>query len=166
MASFLYLLVGYPGSGKTTVSKLIHDKTGAVHLWADQIRKERFIKPNYGHAENTELYNYMNEETARLLSSGQSVIFDTNFNFFADRQRLRSIAKKNDAKTAIIWVKAPLAIAKKRATSQAHNQDSRVLGNMSDLDFERLSGHLEEPRPEENPIIVDGTVNNENLIGF
>jgi predicted kinase len=157
MPPTLYLLVGYPGAGKTTASRALHELTDAVHLWADQERNERFAHPNYGHSENTELYNYMNEETARLLASGQSVIFDTNFNFFEDRQKLRSIAQKAGAQTALLWVQAPLDVAKQRATSDAHLQDSRVLGNMSEADFERLSGHMEEPRAEENPLILDGT---------
>jgi predicted kinase len=157
MPPTLYLLVGYPGSGKTTASRVIHDLTGAVHLWADHVRKERFAQPNYGHAENTELYNYLNEEASHLLAAGESVIFDTNFNFFEDRQKLRQIADKVGAKTILLWVQAPVDVAKKRATTKAHQQDSRVLGNMSDADFERLSGHMEEPAPVENPIIIDGT---------
>ena len=71
----LYLMVGYPGSGKTTAALMIHELTGAVHLWADKIRRERFGQPTYSHEENVELYNHINELTAELLRAGNSVIF-------------------------------------------------------------------------------------------
>lgn len=157
MQPTLYLLMGYPGSGKTTTARALHEATGAVHLWADQERKERFKEPVYSQAENTELYNWMNEETARLLTAQQSVIFDTNFNYYHDRQKLRQIAEKLGAKTVLIWVQAPLETAKQRATADAHLQASRTLGNMSEADFTRLVADLEPPHPDEQPMVIDGT---------
>jgi predicted kinase len=149
----LYLLLGYPGAGKTTVSKIIHDLTGAVHLWADQIRRERFGTPTYSQAENKELYDYLNELTAELLQTGQSVIFDTNFNFYKDRQHLRDIAQKHHAE----WVKAPLDIARKRAVEDADKHQNRVLGHMPVERFERMTHNLQEPRDDEKYLAVDGT---------
>src|SRR5262245_4051522 len=93
----LYLMLGYPGSGKTTTAKVIHALNGAVHLWADHIRRERFGTPSYTHKENLDLYNHMNELTGELLAAGNSVIFDTNFNFYKDREHLRDIAETHNA---------------------------------------------------------------------
>ncbi len=153
----LYLMLGYPGAGKTTTAKVIHELTGAVHLWADQIRRERFEKPTYSHQENLQLYKYLNELTAELLRTGQSVIFDTNFNFYKDRQRLRQIAKKHSAKIRLLWIKTSKEIAKERATDNAHAQHTRVLGNMQLKDFERMTANLEPPHDNERYIDVDGT---------
>lgn len=153
----LYLLVGYPGAGKTTTSQMLHQLTGARHLWADKLRKERFNNPTYSHQENNELYDYMNKQTAELLAQGESVIFDTNFNFYKDRQRLRKIAQDNHAKTVLLWVQAPRDVARQRAITEAHKHHSRILGRMSEEDFDRLTNHLEEPKAEEEPIVVDGT---------
>lgn len=153
----LYLLVGYPGAGKTTVSRALHKLTGAQHLWADHIRKEQFKGPHYTAQENRKLYESLNHLTDELLAAGTDVIYDTNFNFYKDRQKLRQIAAQNHAQAVLLWVKAPKPIAKERATSGAHKQDSRVLGNMSEADFERLTNHLETPREDERAIIVDGT---------
>lgn len=160
----LYLMLGYPGSGKTTTSRIIHDLTGAVHLWADHIRRERYSEPTYSHQENLDLYEHLNQLTAELLAAGNSVIFDTNFNFYRDRQKLRDIAKTHQAEAKLIWVRTPKDLAMERATKDAHKQDSRVLGDMSVDIFERLSQNLEEPRADEPHITVDGTKVSEEYI--
>jgi len=152
MKPTLYLMVGYPGAGKTTVSQMLHKLTGAEHLWADHVRKERFGQPTYTRSENSELYDRLDQETARLLGEGKSVVYDTNFKFQDDRQKLRDIATKAGAKTVLIWVQTPAQIAKERATTLGN-----VIGRMTEADFDRLIDKLEEPQPDENPIIIDGT---------
>ena len=153
----LYLMLGYPGSGKTTAAKIIHELTGAVHLWADHIRRERFGAPTYSHTENLELYNHMNELTAELLAAENDVIFDTNFSFYKDRRHLCDIAAAHRADTKLIWVTTPKSVARERATNGAHIHQTRVLGDMSVADFERMSRNLEPPRPNEPHITLDGT---------
>jgi len=153
----LYLMLGYPGAGKTTTAKIIHELTGATHLWADQIRRERFGTPTYSHSENIELYDYLNELTAELLHTGQSVVFDTNFNFYKDRQRLREIATKHGGDSKLLWVQTPKEIARQRAVKDAHKHATRVLGHMPERDFERMTNNLEEPHDDEPYIEVDGT---------
>lgn len=153
----LYLMLGYPGAGKTTTAHIIHELTGAVHLWADQIRRERFGSPTYSHHENIQLYRHLNELTGELLATGQDAIFDTNFNFYKDRQHLREIATEHNADSKLIWVTTPKVIAKERATKNAHMQNTRLLGDIPAEQFERMSRNLEPPRDDEAFIEVDGT---------
>ena len=157
MKQILYLMLGYPGSGKTTASKIIHDQTGAVHLWADHERKRKFTHPTHSHAENLELYAELNAKTDQLLSEGKSVIFDTNFNFYKDREKLRRIAQKHGARAVVVWVVAPKETAQRRATQDAHKQHTRVLGDMPVEHFERIARNLQPPRPDEQLIKLDGT---------
>ncbi len=149
-------MLGYPGAGKTTVSKIIHELTGAVHLWADHIRRERYHPPSYTHQENIELYDHLNTLTAELLAANNSVIFDTNFNFFKDRERLRQIAKQHGANTIVVWVTTTKDLSRKRATEDAHMQENRVLGDIPVETFERMSRNLEDPRKNEDTIKIEG----------
>ncbi len=149
-------MVGYPGSGKTTAAKIIHEQTGAVHLWADHERKQRFARPTHSHEENLKLYAELNDMTAKLLGEGKSVIFDTNFNFYKDRQKLREIANTHDAQTVVVWVVAPHDLAKQRAVHESNGQDTRVFGNMPLDHFERIARNLQEPREDEQPVRLDG----------
>ncbi len=153
----LYLFVGYPGAGKTTVSKFIAQNTGAVHLWADSIRRERFEKPTYSHEENVQLYNHLNELTGELLRAGNSVLFDTNFNFYNDREHLRHIAAEHNAEVVLIHMTTPLELSKHRATEEHHQDDQRVLGVMPPERFDRMARNLEPPTTDEHAIEIDGT---------
>jgi predicted kinase len=153
----LFLMIGYPGSGKTTTAKMIHTLTGAVHLWADHERKKMFEHPQHNHAENLALYDALNTLTDHLLQEGKSVVFDTNFNFYKDRKKLRRIAARHGAKTITVWITTPKEIARERATKDAHKQHTRILGDMPVEHFERIAGNLQEPRPDEHAIQLDGT---------
>jgi hypothetical protein len=85
------------------------------------------------------------------------VVYDTNFKFYKDRQRLRNIATEHKAKTRLIWVVTSKAIAQERAVDNAHEHKTRVLGHIPIEAFERLSGNLEPPSDNEPYIEVDGT---------
>jgi predicted kinase len=157
MQPTLYIMLGYPGAGKTTAAKVIHQLTGAMHLWADHERRQMFGQPTYTHAENMQLYDALNKRVEQLLHEGKSLIFDTNFNFFRDRQRMRQIAADAGAQCKLIWVTTPKDIAKQRAISGAIQQDTRILGDMPPEAFERMSRNLEPPTNDEQFIEVDGT---------
>lgn len=152
----LYLMVGYPGAGKTTVAKIIAELTGAVHLWADQERQKMFGEPTHSKAESRQLYAHMNREAERLLAEGQSVVFDTNFNFLRDRERLRRVAAEQGASAKLIWLITDRSLAFRRAALESEGQPTRLFGNMKQEVFERMADHLEMPTAAEQPVKIDG----------
>lgn len=126
-------------------------------MWADQIRNERYSDPTHSHTENLDLYNHLNELTAELLKKGQNVVFDTGFNFYKDREYLRSIATQHGARVQLVWVQADKDLAKQRATHDNHATDNSYPQAMSFDRFDRISGDFELPRPNERCIKLDGT---------
>lgn len=128
-----------------------------MHVWADQERRAMFVTPNHSIEESRQLYTELNARAERLISEGNSVIFDTNFNYYADRQHLRNIAEKYGADCYVVWITTPEAIARKRAVHESENQDTRLYGNMTDADFDRMASRLEPPREDEKVIKIDGT---------
>jgi predicted kinase len=156
MKQTLFLMVGYPGAGKTTVARLIHEQTGAVHLWADLERRRMFASPSHSAEESRALYEYLNKTTERLLSEGKSVIFDTNFNFYKDREHLRHIADTYGAQTVVLWITTAKTIAKQRAVHDKNLRNGYEL-LLDEADFERLSNHLEPPKQNEHVIELVGS---------
>jgi len=153
----LYLFVGYPGAGKTTIAQFIADKTGSVHIWADLERQQMFGDPTHSWEESQELYSQLNRRVDDLLAHGKSVIFDTNFNFHKDRDHMREIAARHDAEAVIIWVTTPAETARNRATQGSTDQKTRLYGDMPGETWERIASHLEPPTESENVIKIDGT---------
>lgn len=157
MKPTLFLFVGYPGAGKTSVAQLIESRTHAVHLWADHVRKQMFEQPCHSRNESKQLYDYLNSQASELLAAGTSVIFDTNFNFYDDRQLLRKIASDNAANTVLIWVNTPIDLSRTRAVHESDHDDKRVYGNMTATDFERIAGNFQPPDASESAVAIDGT---------
>lgn len=152
----LYLMLGFPGAGKTTAARDIAKLTGAEHIWADHERRQRFDRPTYTHQENLDLYDRLNQKAEEILQHGRSVVYDTNFNFFNDREKLRKIAERSGAKTVVVWVITDKPTAQKRAVTGATG-DTRILGNMPLEHWLRISDNLEQPRPSERVVKLDGT---------
>lgn len=162
----LYLMLGYPGAGKTTVSDIIRDLTGAVHLNSDRFRQHMFSKPlEITNEEHENMYKHLDYIAETILESGKSVIYDANLNKYAHRQEKYAIAKKLGVNTKLIWVKTDPEIARKRATIDAHNNPvNRPFGNMQTQTFERLVQGIEAPRDDEQAIEISGeTISPENV---
>jgi predicted kinase len=151
----LYLLIGYPGAGKTTASKIIAETTGAVHLWADRERHRMFDQPTHSQPESMQLYDELNHQAEQLLAAGRSVVFDTNFNFYADRQKLREIADRQGAETVVVWITVPEAAAKARAVNTLDSRNGYQM-SMSEEQFDAIVSKLEPPREDEKVIKIDG----------
>lgn len=152
----LYLMLGYPGAGKTTTAKVLADLTGAIHLSSDQIRLELFNKPTFSQQEHDELYQYLDKRTEELLAEGKSVIYDANLNRYQHRKEKYSICKRTGASPVLIWVQTPKNLAKERATHETRTHlipKQETAGQM----FERIANIIEEPSDNEPYEIIDGT---------
>lgn len=152
----LYLFIGYPGAGKTTISKIIAEATGAAHLWADVERHKLFKRPTHSQAESVQLYDHLNRQAEALLAGGQDVVFDTNFNFRADRKKMAEIAARNGAAVKLIWITISKDVAKSRAVNLPNSRNGYEMG-MTGEQFDAIVAKLEPPAEDEKFIKIDGT---------
>jgi len=85
MSAKLYLMLGYPGAGKTTTAHILSELTGAVRLSSDDFRFAMFPQPTFSNDEHATLYRTLDFVTEMLLANGVSVIYDANLNRYQHR---------------------------------------------------------------------------------
>src|SRR5690554_3920729 len=116
MGNTLYLMLGYPGAGKTTTAKIVSKLTGATHLASDKIRLELFPQPKFTPEEHRQLYETIDRRTKELLQQGKSVIYDANLNRYIHRREKYDICRQTSAQPVLLWVQASSELARQRAT--------------------------------------------------
>ncbi len=152
------MMLGIPGSGKTSVSEHIADIKKAVHISSDQFRKHMYDNPEHiTEIEHDQIYSMLDYIAEQILKSGKSVIYDANLNRYVHRREKYEICARIGAKPQPVWVKTDEEIARKRATEQADMfPGHRPFGNMRPETFQRLVDQMEEPHKDEETIVIHG----------
>lgn len=70
------MVVGLPGSGKSTFSRALAADIGASHLNSDVIRTTLGLRGKYTAADKAMVYRTLRERCENLLNSGKTVIVD------------------------------------------------------------------------------------------
>ncbi len=152
-------MVGVPGAGKTTLAHNLAYLLKAQHLRGDKIGLELFRFPTFSPQERQAVYQEMSYRAADSLGAGQHVLYDAATNTAALRAEVAALAQKSGAEAMGIWVRTPLAVAKKRA-GQA--RDSGVTGSVVRVIppqlFDQYVAAFEEPTGDEDIITVSGNV--------
>lgn len=152
----LYLMLGYPGAGKTTAAKIIHELTGAVHISSDALRLKMFPHPTFSQAEHNHLYRVLDERVTEALRGGEDAIYDANLNRYRHRVEKYQICEATGAKPVLLWVHTPKELAKTRAVD--HSRGHLVPKEEAPHDmFERITRLIEDPKVTEPYIVLDGT---------
>lgn len=159
---YVFITFGYPGSGKSFVSKWLAQKFNAVHLKVDDLRFTMFNgdRPELYTPENKMLVNnavdYVYKQIVKTRTA--SIILDGNFNQREKRREIASAAKKYDALPVVVWVKTPEAAAEQRIKSRAETEghvifDPNIIPNMLK--------RMQPPDERENLIVIDGLLSTE-----
>lgn len=159
---YVFLMLGFLGSGKSYVSRWLTPHVGAVYLRADELRLAMFGKdrPELYTPENKALVNNANQYAMlQILKSGQAnVVHDANHNARQVRSDLAGKVAAEQGTAIVVWVKTPLDVAKKRAKVR-ESTEGHVLFE-PDL-VEKMAKRLEEPGPDELVITIDGQATTE-----
>ncbi len=153
----LIMLYGYPGAGKSYVARQLSNHIQAAHVQGDRIRYELFEKPLYDKQETatiTQLMDYMTEE---FLSSGISVIYDTNALRAAQRHSLREMARRAQAKSLVIWLQIDADSAFERTQKRDRRKaDDRYAPVLDQTTFNSISSHMQNPTMVDNYVVISG----------
>jgi predicted kinase len=152
----LVCLYGYPGSGKSYLARNLADEIQMANVSSERIRNELFQTPRYDPQENaivTHLMDYMCEE---FLSSGVSVVYDTNALRAAQRRKLRDLARKHRAEYILIWIQIDVDSAYDRTqTRDRRTSDDKYAEPQTRSTFERQLSGMQNPMGEDY-IVISG----------
>lgn len=125
----LILLVGIPGSGKTTYAKnYIERNPITIHLSSDTIRKELYGDESI-QGDPAEVFSLMQKRAVRALNDGHNVIYDCTNITRKDRAGIISICPRFvKIECHIIW--APIDECIKRDTSRDRTVGKEIIDRM------------------------------------
>ncbi len=151
----LFMLYGFPGSGKTHFARNLCNSLMAAHLSADRIRFELFEQPRYDGAEDTIINHLMEYMAEEFLDAGMSVIYDTNANTHKKRKSIRELAEKSKSECHLVWLQidagSAFARIKERDRRKADDKYARIFDPKS---YQAYLTEMKHPLENENPIVL------------
>jgi predicted kinase len=150
--SFIILLYGFPGAGKTTFARELANEISAAHLQQDRLSHELYGKND----ETTDAYarNAMNYMSREFLRAGVSVIYDTDMHRLAERRMLRDEARKAKVIPILIWLQIDPETAYLRGTKRDRRKtEDHYVKNYTLDSYEAVLGKMQNPENEDYVVI-------------
>lgn len=129
----LLLMVGLPGSGKSSLVRGVQELLPSFVISTDWVRRFMRQRPTYTPAEMMYVYEVCHQIIGRRLERGQRVIFDGSNYQAARRERLFATARRYDAPVAVCHVQAATDVVRQRLLMRSAGQ--RHNGDLSDADW-------------------------------
>jgi len=125
----LILLVGIPGSGKTTYAeKYIEENPNTVHLSSDKIRAELWGN-EATQGDNNKVFSLMQSRAIDALNNGQNVVYDATNITRKDRSYIITLCPKfAKIECHIIW--APIETCIERDAARERTVGKEVIDRM------------------------------------
>jgi hypothetical protein len=158
----LVLVGGLPGTGKSTLAGRFADRTGAVLISSDRVRKEAaglaadapaaaaYQRGIYSPAWTEHTYAELVSRAGRLLERGESVVLDASWNRAGHRDLARDLARRTHSGfTPLRCVAAPTVTVDRirRRASSISDADEHIAAAMA---------ASAEPWPDAATIRTDG----------
>lgn len=122
------MLVGIPGSGKSTHAKSLSRNKNAIHLSSDNIRAELYGDESI-QGNPSEVFEIMHKRTLEALANGDNVIYDATNVTRRDRASIMSkIPKYVQTECHIVW--APIETCIERDSKRERSVGKDVIDKM------------------------------------
>ena len=143
--TLLIVILGLPGTGKTTFAGALAAQAGARHLNTDMLRAELGLRGQYDETAKSMVYDELLRLTRTALQQGTPVVLDGTFYRQAFRDRISDLAQETGAVLKWIELQASpetvkVRVSQKRPYSEADFAVYRKIREAFEpLNEERLS---------------------------
>jgi predicted kinase len=154
MQQTLFLMYGYPGSGKSAFSKQLSGARDVSRLSSDELREHMWSDMETGRKpENASaIFGAIGYMTERLLEVSRSVLYDINCN---KHDRRMTVVGKYNVRTIVVWVQTPIENARTREMDRLSDPGYTAIPQER---YDELVNDMEDPGADEIVIRIDGSV--------
>ncbi len=153
----IFILYGFPGSGKTFFARQLCEELQAAHLQGDRVRFELFDQPRYDRRENEIVRHLMDYMTEEFIQAGVSVVYDANAIRASQRKSMRELALKNKAKSVLVWFQTDLESAYERVSGRDRRKaDDKYTAELNRTQFDSITQGMQNPTRTESYIVISG----------
>lgn len=143
----LVMLVGAPGTGKTTLAQRLAERTPVALLVADEVRRLLVPAPDFSFEETRRVQRAIRQAAAELLGASVSTVVDAPNLTEWERQPLYGLAALHRARLLVIEVTSPTRVVLSRLEVGA---TASVGGTQTAADVHRQMAQRQEPITREH----------------
>lgn len=142
-------MCGLAFSGKSTLARKIAERTGSKLiafdvLWVEKDKESPVAKGDEGWRF---IRKVGQDEVAKALQEGKSVVYDDNNVRVEHREELREVARRFNAVPFVVYLNTPIEIILER---EAANRVTGQRHEVEPVNFQAVLEQLEEPTVNEN----------------
>jgi len=151
----LWILCGFPYSGKTYIGKKILEQTSCVYVSIDNILTQLHYDWNTNKLPDEagwkKVFDISYQQTQEALEKGLNVLYDSTNHTKASRDKLREVASSVGAYAKVIYIDVPKEVATERWEENKKQKNRFVLDKNL---LHQTMNAMEVPDSDENVIII------------
>lgn len=151
--SKIHIVFGRQGAGKSTYSKKLSEKVNGVHFSIDEWMWKLYGKDLPKSVNFVWIMDRVDrcekqiwETTKQVATRGVEVVLDLGFTKYENRELFSSLAKEQNIPIMMHYLKAPLALRKKRVLQRNKEKGDTFSFEVTPGMFDFMEGEFQDPR--------------------